>query len=233
MKKLCFLFIFVLSFFQALSQNGIENVSVSDFNTSSYVGNIRTSGMWVPGVVVDNTIKGSIYLFPNYNSNYIVVLKSGKSINVVNLNFNLKSKTLESYLSKDSVFQYDLDKFDYVLKNDKRYKVFNDGDLKGLSLEICNLNSIQFFKYVHLSTTKAVINPMTNVIISDAEYTQISSYFFILNGRKVKVQLKKNAVLNALIDKSDLIKEYVKKNKLKYDDEGDICKILDYYKSIL
>jgi hypothetical protein len=234
MKNLFFILLFSFIFSQANGQNANVKSSSSNLNVSRYTGtgDMRTSGFWMPGAPIENSIKGTVYLFPDFKGQYKVISKNGNSFNLLNLNYNLKTKTLETFVSKDSVFQYELGQIGYVLTNNNKYKVNSDGNLKGLSLEIYNSDKVQFFKYFHVISEKAVINPMTNVIISEAEYTQVFTYFLYQNGKEVKIKLNKNDVLNALIDKKNAVKEYVKSNKLVYSSEMDICKILKYYESI-
>lgn len=232
MKNLFFILLFSFVFSQANCQNANAKSSSSNITVAGYTGNMRTSGFWIPGVPIENSIKGTFYLFPDFKGQYKVISKNGDSFNLLNLNYNLKTKTLETFVSKDSVFQYDLGQIGYVLANSNKYKVNSDGNLKGLSLEVYNSEKVQFFKYFYIISEKAVINPMTNVIISEAEYIHVFAYYLYLNGKEVKIKLNKNDVLNALIDKKNAVKEYVKSNKLVYSSEMDICKILKYYESI-
>lgn len=232
MKNISLILLCTLMFLNANSQNSNKKDSSVNFNTAGYTGNIHTSGMWVPGSPIVNDIKGSVYLFPDFLGKYNVISKNGNSSTILNCNYNLKTKTLESFVSKDSVFQYDLDQIDYVVTNNDKYKVNGNGDLRGLSLEIYKSGNVQFLKYFYVVTTKPVINPMTNSNISEAEYVREFTYFLYLKGKEVKIKLKKNDILNALIDKKKAVMEYVESNKLAYSKEQDICKILKYYESI-
>jgi hypothetical protein len=232
MKNVFLGLLFFFIFSQVNCQNTNANSSSNNFNDAAFTGSMRSSGLWMPSASIDNSIKGTVYLFPDFKGQYKVIAKDGNSFDLLNLNYNLKTKTLETFVSKDSVFQYELGKIGYVLTNNTKYKVNSDGNFKGLSLEVYNSEKIQFLKYFYIITEKAVINPMTNVIISEAKYTHVFNYFLYLNGKEVKIKLNKNDVLNALIDKKNAVKEYVKLNKLEYSSEQDICKILKYYESI-
>ena len=73
---------------------------------------------------------------------------------------------------------------------------------------------------------------MTNVVVSDAVYTHVFSYYLYVNGKEVKIKLNKNDILNVLSDKKNEIKDFVLSNKLTYSKEEDVYKILEYYDSI-
>ena len=111
--------------FQSFSQTTDAKNTSSNFNIG-YQGNINTTGIWTPGTYKQNFIDGSVYLFPNFNGQYTVITKKGDSRKLFNLNYNLKTQTLESSISKDSIFQYDLDQFDYIIALNKKYKVLNN-----------------------------------------------------------------------------------------------------------
>jgi hypothetical protein len=232
MKNISLVLLCSLIFLKANSQNSSKKDSSVNFNTAGYTGDMRTSGMWLPATPVENEIKGSIYLFPDFTGIYKIIAKNGNSLNVLNLNYNVKTKTLESFVSKDSVFQYELNQISYVINNNRKYKVNSDGNLKGISLEIYNSEKIQLLKYFSVIKEKAVINPMTNAVISNAEYTRKSLYYLFINGKEVVIKLNKNDVLGVLSDKKNAVKDYVNSNKLTYSNEEDISKILKYYESI-
>jgi hypothetical protein len=232
MKNISLILLCTLIFLEANSQNSSKKDSSVNFNTAGFTGNVHTSGMWIPGTPIENNVKGTVYLFPDYTGIYKLIIKNGNSLNLLNLNYNVKTKTLESFVSKDSVFQYELNQLSYVLNNNNKYRVNSDGNLKGLSLEIYNSEKIQLFKCFSVIKEKAVLNPMTNAIISDAEYIRKFSYYLYINNKEVKIKLNKNEILDALSDKKNAVKDYVNSNKLAYSNEEDVCKILKYYESI-
>jgi hypothetical protein len=217
--------------FQSFSQTTDAKNTSSNFNIG-YQGNINTTGIWIPGTYKQNFIGGSVYLFPNFNGQYTVISKNGESRQLFNLNFNLITKTLESLISKDSVFQYNLEQFDYVISSNNKYKVNAEGDFIGLSLEVYNSPKIQFLKDVTLTIEKGVVNPMTQTMISEDKYVQFFTYYLILNNNRVKIKLSKSDILKQLIDKKDALKEFASKNDLSFSKEDDVNKILKYYDSL-
>jgi hypothetical protein len=232
MKNNLFILLSTLMFCKANCQNSSTKDTSVNYNTATYTGNIHTSGLWIPSVSVENSVKGTVYLFSNFTGVYNVISKKGDSFNLSSLNYNIKTNSLETFVSKDSVFQYDLNQIDYVVNKNNKYKVNSSGNLKGLSLEVYNTDKIQFFKTCKVVTEKAVINPMTNAVISAAEYTHVFSYYLYIKGIEVKIKLNKKDVLDALKDKKNPVKDYVELNNLNYTNIDDVCKILKYYESI-
>ena len=232
MKNFSLILLCTLVFLRANSQNSSNKDSSVNFNTTAFTGNLQSSGLWVPNVPTENSVKGTVYLFPEFAGQYKVIANNGSTLNLLNLNYNIKTKTLVTFVSKDSVFQYELNQFSYVINNNRKFKVNSNGKLKGLSLEVYNSKKIQLFKYYSVFIEKAVINPMTNVVVSDAVYTHVFSYYLYVNGKEVKIKLNKNDILNVLSDKKNEIKDFVLSNKLTYSKEEDVYKILEYYDSI-
>jgi len=98
------LLLIVLSPICSYGQNESASKSTSDFNTT-YTGSISRNGLWVPAYSKDKSIEGSPYLFPNWNGMYSVVNTKGNKFKVLNLNYNIEAKTIETKVSKDYLFQ--------------------------------------------------------------------------------------------------------------------------------
>ena len=199
-------------------------------NTDKF--DLQGNGMYVPGVALSNYIKGDVHLFPNWNGQFTVITKKGDSRQLINLNYNLQTKKLESFISKDSVFQFDLEQFDYIIVANKKYKVINGAQLNGLVLEIFDGQKVKLFNEIHIEVERGVVNPMTQTMISDDKYVQVFTYYLFLNGNQVKIKLSKSDILKQLIDKKDALKEFASKNDLSFSKEEDIILILKYYDSL-
>ena len=109
MKNYCLhLMLFVtFSFFAQDNQNSKKG----DYNID-YLGNFNKAGMWLPASVEDKSISGSPYLFNSWEGLFSVINMKGNRFDLLNLNYNISTKKLESKVSKDSVFQYDLKDID-------------------------------------------------------------------------------------------------------------------------
>ena len=88
------------------------------------------------------------------------------------------------------------------------------------------------FKEATVIVEYGVLNPLTQTKMQEDKYVEMYSYYFFVNGKYEKVKLNKNSVLKYTNDKSALVKEFASKNKLKYDLDDDVSKILKYYDSL-
>ena len=228
MKIIIFALSLLLITISSFSQN--NDTFKAALNTNNR--DLQGAGAFLPGVVLNNYIKGETHLFPNWNGQFTVITKNGDRRQLFNLNYNLKTKTLESFISKDTVFQYDLDQFDYVITSNKKYKVLNESLLKGLVLEIFDGQKVKLYNEIHIEVEKGVVNPMTQTMISEDKFVQVFTYYLFLNGTQVKIKLSKSDILKQLIDKKDALKEFASKNDLSFSKEDDVNKILKHYDSL-
>ncbi|MET0760271.1 MAG: hypothetical protein ABWZ56_07615 [Flavobacterium sp.] len=220
---------FSLMFFYSMSIFSQEN-KTAEYKTvlSSLDTDINNVGVWIPDNGTDKYIKGSVYLFPSWNDQYSLITKNGDSRKLVNLNYNIETKKLESLITVDSVFQYDLYQFDYVVQADKKYKVISNSQFNGLFFEVYNGDKIKLFRDVNIIVEKGIFNPLTQKKQED-KYGRIYSYYLLTNGNYEKVKLRRNVILKNVHDKKYLVKKFVSKNNLSYTSEADVSKILNYY----
>ena len=228
MKKI-FIFTFTFLFINSYSQNS----TLETRNNVNEFKNLTNIGGWLPGKIEDKTIKGSVYLFPNWNGIHKVTTKNGEKIQLLNLNYNIKNKTLESYVSSDSVFQYDIDKFDFFLKSNLKYKVIEINNVKGLFQEIYYSPKLMLYKEPLISITSGVINPLTQEKMQQDSYELNFVYYLFVNNKFEKINLKKADLFKHFTKEKNLIKEFVSKNNLDYSDEVSFIKILNYLNTIV
>lgn len=198
----------------------------------TYNHDLQGGGAFLPGVVLNDYVKGEIHLFPSWNGQFTVITKKGDSRQLFNLNYNLQTKSLESFISKDSVFQYDIDQFDYIIASNKKYKVLNDSQLNGLIQEIYNGQKIKLFNEIRIEVEQGVLNPMTQTMISEDKYVKVFNYYLYINNKYTKIKLSKSDILKQLVDKKDALKEFASKNDLSFSKEDDVIKIMKHYDSL-
>jgi hypothetical protein len=178
----------------------------------TYNHDLQGGGAFIPGVALKDYVKGEIHLFPNWNGQYTVITKKGDSRQLFNLNYNIQTKSLESFISKDSVFQYDIDQFDYIITSDKKYKVLNDLQFNGLVQEIYNGENLKLFKEIRIEVEQGVLNPMTQTMISEDKYVQVFHYYLYFNKKYIKIKLSKSDILKQLIDNMARTKQTARKS---------------------
>lgn len=203
--------------------------SLSSLKSSA--GNL-SSGVWAPAKVEDKTITGTNYLFKNFEGIYSITNKAGNSFKMSNLNYNLSSGTLETKISKDSVFQYDLNEIDYVVAGNKNYKNVRGTELSGLVLEIFKGKNFDIYKKIEISVLEGTISPLTQEKIQQDRYVQSYTYCTKTKDIIEKIKLNKSAILKLTKDKQAQVKEYAKTNNLDFSNETDVNIILKYYEAL-
>lgn len=221
----CLLFIFSSAVFS-------QGTSTDYGLTTSTRNDNSVAGMWIPGKAIDTKVVGSLYLFPNSKGIYDVIAKNGDSHQIFNLNYNIKTQKLESFVSKDSVFQYDLGEVDYIVNNNNRYKTVFEGDLNGLLFEVFSSDKLKLYKKSRIVVQEGAMNPLTQEQMSENKYIQKTSYYFWIKDEYVETKLSKGKVLKIFGDKKDIVKEFASENKLSYSSDEDLKRILNYYISI-
>lgn len=232
-KSIVFVNLFLIFVSNSFAQGGTNYLDVKgSLTTISSLSNVGGIGVWGPAKVEDKTISGTNYLFKNSDGIHVVINKAGKGFKVLNLNYNLSSGNLESKISKDSVFQYDLKEIDYVVSGNKKYKILENANLSGLVLEIFKGKNFDVYKKIEISIQEGTINPMTQEKIQQDKYVQNYTYYANINGNLDKIKLNKSAIIKLVKDKQTEVKEYVKTNNLDFSNEIDVNTILKYYESL-
>ena len=200
-----------------------QNSKKGDYNID-YLGNFNKAGMWLPASVEDKSISGSPYLFNSWEGLFSVINMKGNRFDLLNLNYNISTKKLESKVSKDSVFQYDLKDIDKVKYLSKVYKVYNEE----LFLQMFTSDTFEFLKSFQVVIQEAVSNPLTQSSLTPRRYVYKNEYKIFRNGVVTDFKLNKKSLLNLFPDKIDLIKNYANSNKLSFSEENDVVKIFNY-----
>lgn len=199
-----------------------------DFNNSSSTSSIndevQMNGAWIVSKPVKSQIEGSVYLFPTWSGSFVMQSKSGSRFSLDNLNYNLKTKELETKFSRDSVFQFNKSNLNFVYYNSKTYKVLN-GEL----LQVLNVDgNYNFFKKFDISVVDGVLNPLTQVT-SPSFYKTKEEYLYLNGSSLESLKLKKKYILKIFSDKEKEIKAFVSDEKLSYSNEDDVIKIFKFY----
>ncbi len=210
-----------------LAQDATTNST--NFRTSTYAGAVgaRGTGMWIPNKVQNNEISGSVYLFDSWIGNYNIYDSSDNKFLVTNLNYNITTNTLESKVSNDSVFQYDLGNIKKVSFGNKKYEIV-DGKLVE---SLFSSEKINVYKVFSVQVVEATINPMTQENITDKKYVKKSKFLVKKNDLVQELKLNKKNVLSLFEKNQNDVKKFVKDNNLNYSDENDLFKILKKFNS--
>ncbi|UOB16413.1 hypothetical protein [Abyssalbus ytuae] len=219
---LIFLFITNISLSQEINS---VNLGKQEFTntTSGRILNIDNKA--------DNEIKGSVFLFENWNTSAFISLNDGKKYKLNGLNYNVIKGQMGYKISEDSIYMINPKILESVSINNKLFKRFLDPEvLKKSFFEVLLINDkFEFLKKYHIRVKKGVYNKLTQQKITPDSYVLKSTYFIKEEDEIKKIFLKKRAFLNFFEDKSEKIKKYVSQNKLSYKKEKDLKSIFNYY----
>ena len=109
----------------------ISSVKSQEFDSISSEGNIISMNDVFSKRLFyssQNEIKGSSYLFKDWNNN-VVVYSNSKTFNLKSINFNIHSNEFSSLKGTDSLFVYDINKIDSLKINKRFFKKYNGNDI--------------------------------------------------------------------------------------------------------
>lgn len=226
MKKIAIL---IVLFCPIITFGQIPIPSMGTFSSEEIYQSAGSSagGTWIRSKgSLSSDISGSKHLFDEKNLNATIFFNNKTKINIVNVNYNIENKSLESSLSKDSIFVISKDNIDYIKINNSKYTFFND-QLVGIIYSNKNNNIYKTYSV----KVKEQINPLTKEY-TGSNYAQYSNYNIVENGKLKSFKLNKKFIIGLLKDKEKEIKEYVEKNKLEYSNENHLIMIMNYYYSL-
>jgi hypothetical protein len=204
---------------------GTKDEGLQQFNGSA-------SSMWTKGATIDNTIEGSVYLFTEWEGLFKIFIDQNKYYSADNLNYNINSKVLESKISKDSVFQFDVKKISFIKSGEEKYKFYTINKQFELSQELYDSSKNIFIKIVKLDLINGELNPLTQERTKSKYERKIKYFCKVANNEFVEVDLKKKPILKLLGEKSKLVEKYASDSKLSFSSEKDLVKIFKYYDSL-
>lgn len=213
-----------------LSMSSFAQETVDNMNAMATQENVSANGagMWTVSKPLDKSIQGTQYLFPSWDGNYTIISKEGLQYKLFNLNYNLSTKKMETLMGKDSIFQYDISKIDYVKNFNRKYKVINNE----LYQELIAGEKISLLKGFHVAVIDGVISPLTQQYTTPNRYVQKNKYFYLKGEKFLEIKLKKKDVLSAFEDKADQVKKYAKDSNLSFGDENDVVNLFRYYNTL-
>ncbi len=188
-------------------------------------------------------IDGSPYLFENFVKGTIY-LNNKLFVSDILLNYNGKTETIE-YNRDGGVFELDQKYFvkvdiysDQYHQKHKKYMRDTTEFVKGLSptddtklyIKVFGGSKATVFKEFNVYVAKRKIENVGKTIHLQTFGTQFL-YYLLKDGDLKVFKLKHKNVLEELGGGKEL-QNFVKANKLKLDNEGDLVKLLEYYNSM-
>jgi len=229
MKKITTLLMLVAGVLSITAQNVRATSNINDgfnINRKNTNGHQFLLDDWVIGYMVDNNGNLSEKKLLNYDIyNYNPTYKLGqnqKDILVIDRNL-FSGFVLTDAENRQYIFsKINGDQFEDSKKEDVFYQLINAPK-----------------KNIILESTKKLKDPNASGWSSSRDNTlsakfvlKTTAYVLDKNNKYVKVKFSSSSIANAFSDKKKEIKDFIKKQKLKIDDEYDLIPIVDYYYSL-
>jgi hypothetical protein len=180
-----------------------------------------------------NNIEGTHYLFPEWKGKFKVYTSEKFAYSIESLNYDILSKDLETKISKDTIFKFDISKIYLVDAEHSSYKFFTVNNKKELYQVFFSSNKILFLKGFDVGIIKGYFNPVTQQYEGKDKYKIYYKYLCkISNGEFSVIDLKKKSILKILGDKSKLVEKFASNSKLSFSSEHDLTEIFKYYDSL-
>lgn len=202
-----------------------------DLSSSNTIG--FGSKMQAARTQFETGIDGSPLLFEKSDEDVEITATTKERFKLKNLNYDLKSQKMISQLSKDSIFEFDKNKVSSFVKKNKKYNLIDLEGERTIFESLYASEDVVFYKKPESKIIAEKLNPMTKEVIKNRSYGIVENYYLGSNNTSiVKIKLKKKDILKVLQNHSKEIEEYVAANKLDYDNESSVIKILKYYTSL-
>ena len=205
----------------------------TDLNDLQY---LQTGGMWVTNLRVAEPIKGSPYLFENWNTDSKIYTKE-RIYKIKFFNYNIAKERFEAKFSEDSVLVISTGGIKQIKINNVVMKPYYDVEANKFNFfeEIGSINDKMVVKKYEIKVVEGNFNPMTQKKITQDRYVS-SEHLFVVEDEKMplkRLKLSKSSILSLMdSDHKPQVVDFVKKNKLKYNKISDVHKILDFHNSI-
>lgn len=229
MVKYILLLMLIFSVGLLTAQNGsIENNQGQAFSTlANGMKNFGASASFKNHV---KEIKGTVYLFDNWENSGIIITTSKQRYLVRNININIQQNILQSRISKDSLFSFNFNNIDNFVINDKVYKNFYTTNNGSRIYEIIyESDEFSILKGFDLQLVLGSPNPMVNR--SNDKYVRKKGYYLSSDATIVPFHLSKNGVLKLLNGHKERIakiEQFMDSERLSYKNEEDIKKALEF-----
>lgn len=232
---LTFLSIITVSFVSAqdsavVNDNVINNAASLQRAASAVQSSYGSSTYFVNPA---RPVKGSIYLFEQWENRGVLVTIDKQRFGMKNVNIDLKNQSFQSKFSKDSIFNYNFNNIDRFIINNKVYKNFYYNEDNRIYEILHETPEYALLKGYKVDLVEGSANPMLNR--KTDKYVQKYSYYVKTENAIKQFKLGKKSLLKLLgTDKAtaDKIVKYAKTNNLSFKNDQDVKNLLNYGMSL-
>ncbi len=214
----CFAFLFFVSS-SVFAQKALSNLISSEGDMN---GKVRFE--------LRDNFSGSAYLYDKWDKSGLIYTTAEIYL-VAGINLNIESGQFEIKVSKDSIFKIEQIAIDSVkIDNDTfKYDVLKN---KKFSQVLFESNKVSFYKTFTLVVKQGTYNPLNGNTTPNTYSPKEKYAIFFKQEILSNFNLNKKNILNLFLNESNLIEAFVKQNKLSYNKESDVTKILKYYTTL-
>lgn len=177
----------------------------------------------------DNNIKGSIFLFEEWN-NRLTLLGIDKKVYNFNSNTNYNVLTDEFIVrTNDTLYTLNDMNVDHISFKGLKFRKMNNG-----YFNLLTEGKLELLKKYSLLVNQSPVDPISKEKIGSDSY-KLSSKFFYMKDKTnmLGFNLNKRSLLNLMdINKRKTIIKFSKERKLSFKKEKDVIKIINYYNSL-
>lgn len=200
----------------------IRNTIVGDLNP-------YTSGLWIKPATFTK-VKGSPYLFDNWDNLATILSSEGLIFKVKNINYDTKSDRFVSKYSLDSIFEFNPNSIIKVRIKDNVFEYIESSNINSYYELIADAKGKQILKKSTKILKEGIRDPFTNSV-SPSRYILKEKYYFKSNEiALIEIKLKNKPFSKLFKDESQLIKKIISKNKLNLKKDLDLKSLFNIYK---
>lgn len=180
--------------------------------------------------------EGSPLLFDDFKNGQVKTKKFGTLANL-QLNYDLsRGEFLFEYNNSIRVMeQQDIENFSLSGQESVLYANLEDLTqrvLSGLGEVVFHEQDIFLIKKDYVNLSEPNYNPQFHTGSKKSVWNRTSITYLIMDDEPMKLPISKKQIPLIFKDKSSLIQEFVKTNRLKLKKTNDVLKILNYYRAL-
>ncbi len=226
MKKMILVLI-VISSVQTFAQLPTNNLYFDQVKSSLLLDSFRYK---------KSTNNNEIYLFESWMNDARIV-QNNTIYKLSTLNYNIRNDRFEAKFEQDSIFVIDSPKDVVVEIKNRKFKRFNDPETNRLTFFeiVADINGNTLIIRHGLKIEEGPINPLTKEASGPDVLVKKQDYFLMkgIDMDLEKFKLNKKSIYNLIEEKKrDIVQNFAKKNKLKFNRISDLPRIAAYYNSL-
>jgi len=200
--------------------------NITSYNSGTYLN--------LGGSKTTSKVKGTPYLFDDWNNISVVTTLDDQKFKIVNLNYDTKLDLFVAKISQDSVFMFKPNYLKEVTINNRRFKKYLNQEtaLFNYYEVIATNDDTEILKRNQKVLRIGITNRLTMEKESDY-FILKEDYYLNKNGNLTELSIKKKNILKLFGDKSQTVKKFIADNKLSIKEDVDLRKIFNYYESLM